>query len=79
MDGRQGRIGGSNEPMSAQQAADYLGVSKGRYLEMRDAWGIKTYRNGREVMTRRRELDAYIERGGSTATVKHSKTPAQGT
>jgi excisionase family DNA binding protein len=78
-----GRIGGSNEPMTAKQAAEYLGVTYKHYLEMRDEWGIRTYRKGRGVMTRKRELDAYMERGGSSATSDHRKKnppcPGEGT
>lgn len=69
----RGRIGGDNTAMDARTAAAYLGVRYQRYLEMRDVWGIRTYQDGRRVMTRRRELDSYIERGGSTATSRHDK------
>lgn len=68
---RQRRIGGDNTGLTAKEAADYLGVPYKRFLAMRDRWGIKTYRAGREVMTRRRELDSFIERGGSTITEMH--------
>lgn len=59
--------------MTAKQAAEYLGVTYKHYLEMRQAWGIKTYPQGIRVMVLKRELDAYLERGGSTATSDHRK------
>lgn len=70
------RIGGDNTAMDARTAAAYLGCAYQRYLEMRHIWGIHTYLDGRRVMTRRRELDAFIERGGSTATSRHDKKGA---
>jgi excisionase family DNA binding protein len=59
--------------MTAREAAAYLGVPYKRFLEMHGRWGIKTYHAGRAVMTRRRELDAFIERGGSTITEMHQR------
>jgi excisionase family DNA binding protein len=67
----QRRIGGDNTGMSARQAAKYIGVPYKRFLAMRDKWGIKTYRAGQAVMVRRRELDSFVERGGSMVTEMH--------
>ena len=69
-----GKIGGDNTPLTAKEAAAYLGVPYKRFLEMRETWGIPVYYLGREVMTRRRHLDNFIEKGGSTATADHRTT-----
>ena len=62
-----GRIGGSNESLSAREAAAYLGVSYWTLMHhYKDDWKIPSYRpNGSAqgpLRFLRRHLDSHIER-----------------
>ena len=55
------RIGGSNQLMTAHEAAAYLHVSYERFIEHYDDWGLTPVRLDSRVRFRQRDIDALIE------------------
>lgn len=56
-------LGGSNRLLPLAEAAEFLGIDKPRVL--RDywrKWGIPSYKVGRELRFRERDLHAWIEK-----------------
>ena len=55
------RIGGSNQLISAREAAAYLDVSYARFIEHYAEWGLVPARLDSRVRFRIRDLDNLIE------------------
>lgn len=56
-----GRIGGSNKMVDMYEAASYVGATVGTFRQRYKIWGIPSYRIGRRVMFRERDLESYLE------------------
>lgn len=54
-------LGGSNKLLSLRDAADLLSVPERRLRDYWRIWGIKTYKVGRELRFRERDLWTWLE------------------
>jgi hypothetical protein len=55
------RIGGSNQLVSAHEAAAYLGVSYARFIQHYSEWGLTPVRLDTRLRFRQRDIDALVE------------------
>lgn len=53
-------LGGSNRLLPLAEAAELLAVPPKRLRDQRRAWGITTYKVGRELRFRERDLNAWL-------------------
>jgi len=54
--------GGSNRLLDLEKAAQYLDVPERRLRDNWRRWGITSYKVGRELRFRERDLEAYLSR-----------------
>jgi excisionase family DNA binding protein len=52
--------------LDSTQAADYLSAPVGRIRDLAESGRLPTYRDGRRLLFRRADLDAYVGRRGAS-------------
>jgi excisionase family DNA binding protein len=63
---REAQQAGRSSPwLSAEQAADYLACPISRVRKLTMTRELPAHRDGRRVLYRREELDAYVRHGGA--------------
>jgi excisionase family DNA binding protein len=55
-------IGGSNKMLTAEQTAEFLGVSLTTLYRQWKAWGLRGYRVGHGLKFRERDIESWLER-----------------
>lgn len=51
--------------IGAQQIAEYLGIGRTTFTQMKDVYHIPYYRVGKKILAKREMLDAWILAGGT--------------
>lgn len=58
----KGTLGGSNRLLNSREVGDLLGFPERTIRAEHKAWGLKTYRVGRALRWRERDIQAWLEK-----------------